>query len=116
MPSPASASPAKGVSASSAWAATTRMIGSAYLVENSKSRWSWPGTPMTAPVPYSISTKLAIHTGRSAPVNGCRTVSPVSKPSFSAVSSSAAVVPPCLHSATKASASGFLATMPCAIG
>ena len=37
---------------------TTR-IGRSYLRANSKSRWSWAGTAMTAPVPYSISTKLA---------------------------------------------------------
>ena len=37
--------------ASSAVAATTRGIGRPYLVANSKSRWSWPGTAMIAPVP-----------------------------------------------------------------
>ena len=38
---------------------TTGMIGRPYLVANSWSRSSWPGQPKIAPVPYSISTKLA---------------------------------------------------------
>ena len=38
-----------------------------------------PGQPKIAPVPYSISTKLAIQTGKVASFrNGCRTRSPVS--------------------------------------
>jgi hypothetical protein len=32
------------------------MIGSLYFIANSKSRSSWPGTPITAPSPYVIST------------------------------------------------------------
>ncbi len=36
--------------------ATTGRIGRPYFWANSKSRWSCAGTPMTAPVPYSIST------------------------------------------------------------
>jgi hypothetical protein len=46
---------------------TTR-IGSAYLRANSKSRWSWAGTLITAPVPYPASTKLAIQTGTFSPL------------------------------------------------
>ena len=38
-------------------------------------------------------------------MNGCRAPIPVSKPSFSAVSSSAAVVPPRLHSSMNLAAS-----------
>ena len=38
---------------------TTGRIGRPYLVANSWSRSSWPGQPKIAPVPYSISTKLA---------------------------------------------------------
>ena len=38
---------------------------------------------MTAPVPYSPSTKFATHTGTGCPVNGLITRRPVSKPSFS---------------------------------
>ena len=41
---------------------TTRM-GKPYFFANSKSRWSWAGTDMIAPVPYSISTKLPTQTG-----------------------------------------------------
>ena len=37
-----------------------------YLRAKSRSRWSWPGQPKIAPVPYSISTKLAIQTGKVA--------------------------------------------------
>ena len=43
-------------------------------------------------------------------------MSPVSKPSFSCVSSSAAVVPPCLQRSTNAAASGLAAAIACAIG
>ena len=38
---------------------------------------------MTAPVPYSASTKLAIQIGTGRPVNGLMPRRPVSKPSFS---------------------------------
>ena len=38
------------------FAATTRTMGRSNAVANSKSRSSWPGTAMIAPVPYSIST------------------------------------------------------------
>ena len=48
---------------------TTRM-GSAYLRANSKSRSSCAGTAMTAPVPYSPSTKFATQIGTCSPVNG----------------------------------------------
>ena len=49
---------------------TTTRIGSAYLRANSKSRSSCAGTAITAPVPYSPSTKLATQTGTCSPVNG----------------------------------------------
>ena len=39
------------------------MTGMPYLRQNSKSRWSWAGTAMIAPVPYSISTKLPTQIG-----------------------------------------------------
>jgi hypothetical protein len=46
-----------GTSASlAASRATTRTMGSWNCVANSKSRSSWPGTAMIAPVPYSMST------------------------------------------------------------
>ena len=35
---------------------TTTRIGTPWARANSKSRWSCAGTPITAPVPYSIST------------------------------------------------------------
>ena len=37
----------------------TTWMGKSYFWANSKSRWSWAGTAITAPVPYSMSTKLA---------------------------------------------------------
>ena len=37
----------------------TTLMGISYFRANSKSRWSWAGTAMTAPVPYSMRTKLA---------------------------------------------------------
>ncbi len=40
--------------------ATTGMIGRSYFLAKSKSRWSCAGQPKIAPVPYSISTKLAM--------------------------------------------------------
>ncbi len=40
---------------------------------------------MTAPVPYSPSTKFATQIGTGWPVNGLIAVRPVSKPSFSIV-------------------------------
>ena len=49
---------------------TTTRIGSAYFRANSKSRSSCAGTAITAPVPYSPSTKLATQTGTCSPVNG----------------------------------------------
>ncbi len=45
----------------------TTVIGSLYFRANSKSRWSCPGTPITAPVPYSPSTKLATQIGTGVP-------------------------------------------------
>ena len=45
-----------GASSGVPGAATTRRIGSPNLRANSKSRSSWAGTAMIAPVPYSIST------------------------------------------------------------
>ena len=55
-----SASPV-GISASAGL--TTTRIGSSYLRANSKSRSSCAGTAITAPVPYSPSTKLATQIG-----------------------------------------------------
>ncbi len=49
---------------------TTTRIGSSYFRANSKSRSSCAGTAITAPVPYSPSTKLATQTGTCSPVNG----------------------------------------------
>ena len=46
------------------------MIGRPYFGANSKSRSSCAGTAMTAPVPYSPSTKLATQMGTGSPVNG----------------------------------------------
>src|SRR5271168_2013752 len=44
-------------------AITTTGFGKLYFVANSKSRWSWAGTAMMAPVPYSIRTKLPTQIG-----------------------------------------------------
>ena len=41
----------------------TSLIGKSYFFANSKSLWSWAGTDIIAPVPYSISTKFAIYIG-----------------------------------------------------
>jgi hypothetical protein len=54
------------------------------LRANSKSRWSWAGTLITAPVPYSARTKFAIQTGTASPVYGFTAVAPVKTPSFGA--------------------------------
>ena len=64
--------------------ATTTRIGSRYFRANSKSRSSWAGTAMTAPVPYSPSTKLATQIGTCSPLNGFIAWKPVKNPSFSA--------------------------------
>jgi len=48
---------------------TTRM-GSPYFLAKSKSRWSWAGTAMMAPVPYSMRTKLATQMGMRSCVMG----------------------------------------------
>ena len=61
----------------------TTLTGRSYLRANSKSRWSWAGTAMIAPVPYSARTKLAIQIGTGSPVKGLTALRPVSKPSFS---------------------------------
>ena len=63
-----------------------------YLVANSKSRSSCAGTHITAPVPYSISTKFPTQIGIFSPLNGLRAYRPVKNPSFSAVAMSAARV------------------------
>ncbi len=52
----------------SGWITTS--MGSEYFRANSKSRWSCAGTAITAPVPYSPSTKLATQSGTARPVNG----------------------------------------------
>ena len=54
-----------------------------YFRANSKSRWSCAGTAITAPVPYSPSTKLATQMGTCSPVNGLIAKRPVLNPSFS---------------------------------
>ena len=61
----------------------TTLIGNPYLLANSKSRWSCAGTAITAPVPYSTSTKFATQIGTSWPENGFTARRPVSNPSFS---------------------------------
>ena len=85
----------------------TWTMGMPYLRANSQSRWSWPGTDITAPEPYSISTKLATHTGSASPVSGWVTVSPVGTPSFSRVAMSASAVFMLRHLSTKAATSGL---------
>ena len=61
---------------------TTR-TGSPYFRANSKSRWSCAGTAITAPVPYSPSTKFATQIGTCWPVKGFTANRPVLNPSFS---------------------------------
>ena len=48
----------------------TTLRGSPYLFANSKSLWSWAGTHMIAPVPYSMRTKFATYMGILSPVRG----------------------------------------------
>lgn len=60
----------------------TVFIGRPYLIANSKSLWSWAGTLIIAPVPYSINTKLAIHTGSFSPLMGFNAYFPVKIPSL----------------------------------
>ena len=53
--------------ASSPGGSTTAGVARPYLRAKSRSRWSPAGQPKMAPVPYSMSTKLAIHTGNVTP-------------------------------------------------
>src|SRR5882724_567561 len=59
---PADAEPASGapadIVADAEDGATTWRMGRLYFLQNSKSRSSWAGTAMMAPVPYSSRTKL----------------------------------------------------------
>ncbi len=83
----------------------TVRTGSPYFRANSKSRWSWAGTLITAPVPYSASTKLAIQTGTSSPVNGFTARAPVKTPSLGALSPVRSAASVRFIRATKASTS-----------
>ena len=60
---------------------TTTRIGRSWARANSKSRWSWAGTPITAPVPYSISTYGATKTGIFSPFTGFTAWTPKGIPS-----------------------------------
>src|SRR5882724_1261454 len=71
-------------------AATTVRIGRLYFLQNSKSRSSCAGTAITAPVPYSSSTKFPTQIGSFSPLKGFTTNLPVKNPSFSAVATSSA--------------------------
>ena len=75
--------PASRSTAAPSAGVTAKRTGRPWRRANSQSRRSWAGTDMTAPVPYSISTKLATHTGSAAPVSGWRATSPRSQPSRS---------------------------------
>ena len=68
--------------------AITRRIGREYSVAKAKSRSSWAGTDMIAPVPYSISTKLATQIGTRSPEKGLIAYAPVNRPSLSPPSDS----------------------------
>ena len=83
MPSPSNAAAIVAGSSSPSGGFTTTAIGSPYFFANSKSRWSCAGTAITAPVPYSISTKFAAQIGIFAPVSGFTAYAPVKTPSFS---------------------------------
>src|ERR1700693_6048833 len=74
-----------GVSDLPSFGCTTIGIANPYLAANSKSRSSCAGTHITAPVPYSISTKFPTQIGIFSPLNGLRAYRPVKNPSFSAV-------------------------------
>src|SRR5437667_12130920 len=70
--------------------ATTVRMGRSYFLQNSKSRSSCAGTAITAPVPYSSSTKFPTQIGSFSPLKGFTTNLPVKNPSFSAVARSSA--------------------------
>src|SRR6185437_8500461 len=74
---------------------TTIFTGRRYFCANSKSRSSCAGTHITAPVPYSASTKFATQIGTRSPEKGFRANRPVKNPSFSAVAISAAFALAC---------------------
>ena len=110
-------SPTVKVAASPPFGSTTGVTSSPYFRAKSRSRWSCAGQPKSEPVPYSISTKLAIQTGNVAPsMKGCRTRKPVSKPRFSACSIAASEVPAERHSAMKPAAPGSRAAAAAASG
>ena len=58
-------------------------MGRLYFLANSKSLWSWVGTAITTPVPYSMRTKFARYMGIFSPVRGLMQYEPVNTPSFS---------------------------------
>ncbi len=59
------------------------MMGNPYVFANSKSLWSWAGTDMIAPVPYSMRTKFPIYMGILSLFKGFIAYFPVNTPSFS---------------------------------
>ena len=101
--------PASRSTAAPSAGATARRTGRPWRRANSQSRWSWAGTDMTAPVPYSISTKLATHTGSAAPVSGWRATSPRSRPSRSRSGAPPEVCGRFSSSCAKASSAGSAA-------
>src|ERR1700739_3811896 len=66
--SPASRGPAPKTLATCG--ATPVRIGRLYFLQNSKSRSSWAGTAIMAPVPYSSRTKFPPQMGTFFPLNG----------------------------------------------
>ncbi len=61
----------------------TTFMGMSCTLANSKSRWSWAGTAITAPAPYSYITKLPTYTGISLPVSGFIAYFPMNMPFLS---------------------------------
>ena len=73
----------RGASASPPSSITrTRRIGISNAFAKSKSRSSWPGTAITAPVPYEAMTKFPIQIGIRSPVRGWRAKHPEGTPFF----------------------------------
>ena len=96
---------------------TTGVLPSPYLLTKSRSRWSCAGQPKIAPVPYSIRMKFATYTGSvQSGSNGWIARMPVSKPSFSCVSTISCAVPWRFASAMNSASFGFFAAAACANG
>ena len=65
------------------WPERIRAMQRHWIGKSEGARWSWAGTACTAPVPYSISTRLLTQMGTCSPLRGLRAKRPMKIPSFS---------------------------------